>query len=218
VKSKWLTNSLKQEKLQQPLLKMLVEKMFLAEDFNTQNKGIQLFGYTEYKRGKYTFRCHPNYKNEGPWFDYVLIAWEQEETESGYIDDDSMEEKLHEPISMKNNLKPSNIKLIPAKLICFIKNHKNEMNVILHSCLGLSEKLSVLTYKWELEYEKEKKKSLKSPRNFTSDDTSKLSPVYHCVSVDTIQKHCLMIPMHTTSRFLIQVVDQDKWADAFTYS
>ena len=92
------------------------------------------------------------------------------------------------------------------------------MNVIIHSCLDHREKESVLTYKWELEYEEEKKKSLKSTRNCTLDDTSKLSPVYHSVSVDTIQKHCLMIPMHTTSRFLLQVVDQEKWADAFTYS
>jgi len=209
VKSQWITNSLKQQKLQQPLLKMLVDKMFLTKDLNTQNKGIQLFGYTEYKRGKLTFRCHPNYRNEGPWFDYVLIAWEQEGTESGYSDDDSMEEKLHEPIAMKNILNPSNIKLIPAKLICFIKNHKNEMNVIIHSCLGHREKESVLTYKWELEYEEEKNKSVKSTRNCTLDDTTKLTPVYHNVSVDTIQKHCLIIPMHAASIMT---------NDAFTYS
>ena len=92
------------------------------------------------------------------------------------------------------------------------------MNVTIHSCLGHKEKLSVLNYQWELEYGEDKTNYLKSTPNSTLDDTTKLTPVYHNVSVDTIQKHCLMIPMHATSRFLIQVVDQNKWADAFTYS
>ena len=121
IKSQWITNFLKQQKLHQPILKLLVDQMFLSEDLNTQTNGIQLFGYTEYRRENFIFRFHPYDRNEGPWFDYVLIAWDQEEQESECSDEDSMDNKLYEPISMENNLRSSNIKVIPAKMICFIK-------------------------------------------------------------------------------------------------
>jgi len=156
VKSQWITTSLKYQKLHQPILKFLVDQMILSEDITTQKNEIQLFGYTEYRCENLAFCSHPNYRNEDPWFDYVLIAWDQEEQETEHSDEDSMEEKLHEPIYLENNLRSSNIKLIPAKLMCFVKKHKNEMNVIIHSCLGHKEKLSVLTYQWELEYEEDK--------------------------------------------------------------
>ena len=84
------------------------------------------------------------------------------------------------------------------------------MMAIIHSCLDNKEKSSVLTYKWELEYEEIQRKTLQK-RKKEPDDTSNLTPVYHIVSVDTIQKHCLVMPMHSPSRYVMQVVDQNKW-------
>ena len=90
------------------------------------------------------------------------------------------------------------------------------MSAIIHSCLNEKEKLSVITFKWELEYESEPKLNSKRNRKVLEDDTSNRTPVYHNVSVDTIQKHCPMIPLHSKSKYMIQIVDQDKWADAFS--
>ena len=76
----------------------------------------------------------------------------------------------------------------------------------------------MITYLWELEYEEDKAKTVKKNHKSSMDEPSDMTPVYRIVSVDTIQKHCLMIPMHSSSKFLIQVVNKKKWADAFTYA
>src|SRR5687767_4404944 len=118
---------MKDKNLPQPILKLLDDHLFLCEDFYSQQNGIQLFGFTEYRHETLSFHCHPNYQNEGPWFDYVLIAWNQDGQDSESSDEDSMAKKLHNPVATENDVTTRNIKLIPAKLICFIKNHRNEM-------------------------------------------------------------------------------------------
>ena len=216
VKSQWITDSLKHKKLSQSLLNLIVDQIFMPEDIETQYTGIHIKGFTEYQQESFTFWCHPNYRNEGPWFDYVFIAWDQGEKESDGSDDDSMDEKIIKEEITDLHSNPKNLSLVPAQLICFIINHKNEMSTIIHSCLNEKEKLSVITYKWELEYEKQPKLNSQKNKKIIEDDTSNWTPVYHNVSVDTIQKHCLMIPLHLKSKYMIQIVDQDKWADAFS--
>ena len=48
-----------------------------------------------------------------------------------------------------------------------------------------------------------------------SDDSSGLTPVLRIVSVNVLEKHCLMIPYHTKSKYMMHVLDQDKWANKF---
>lgn len=115
-----------------------------------QFEGVQLFGFTEHQCETLTFHCHPNYRNEGPWFDYVMIAWEQEEHYENKSDEDSLGEMLTKPVATMNDMEFRNSKLTPAKFICFIKNQNSEMNVFVHTCLDSKNKLSVLTYQWEL--------------------------------------------------------------------
>ena len=78
--------------------------------------------------------------------------------------------------------------------------------------------MSVLTYRWQLEYLKDKPVTASYKPHECGIDASKLTPVYCAVSVDTLQKHCLMIPYDTNekSRFLMQVVDQNKWWESFS--
>ena len=36
---------------------------------------IELNYFSEYKRKNKVFRAHPNYKQEGKWYDWVMIRW-----------------------------------------------------------------------------------------------------------------------------------------------
>ena len=72
-----------------------------------------------------------------------------------------MEELLHQDVYSDNEIESKNIKLIPAKVISFIKKQNNEMNVIIHSCLDNAKKISVLSFQWELEFEEQPKKRSK---------------------------------------------------------
>ena len=127
-------------------------------------------------------------------------------------------EVLHQHVTTETSLLTSDVNLIPAKNLCFIEDHNGKMFAIIHSCLDNSSEMSVLTYRWQLEYEKDKPVTASYKPYECGIDASNITPVYRLVSVDTLQKHCLMIPYDTkrTSRFLMQVVDQDKWWESFS--
>lgn len=175
---------------------------------------------TEYKRHGITFRCHPNYKNEGPWYDYVLVAWDNPSNatyskEQANMDDNR--EVLDDPVMTEEKDKTSNVLLIPAKIICFVQDINENYFTVIHSCHENSANMSVITYRWQLEYEGESAVWHNLHPHDCLMDAIDLTPIYHVVSVETLQKHCLMIPYKSggRSQFLMQVVDQHKWANSF---
>lgn len=94
----------------------------------------------EYNRQGITFRCHPNYKNEGPWYDYALFAWDQP-SNAKYTKSknksvtDWNEEVLDVPVTTEDCKNTSNVLLIPGKILCFVKDQNDDMFAIIHSCL-----------------------------------------------------------------------------------
>ena len=72
----WVTPSMKGNEASTTLLHTIVQLFFKTQSYQQQLQGVKVRGYTEYTRKGVTFRCHPNYKNDGPWFDYAMFAWE----------------------------------------------------------------------------------------------------------------------------------------------
>ena len=165
-----------------------------------------------------TFKCHPCYKNEEPWFDWVLIAWilPNSHTNSNCMNDNSPD-FLEIPL-MEGNLNAANRRamLIPAKIICIVRDHDKDMFAIIHSCHQHQHKMSVLTYRWEMEYDGVQEKTQKNTQYNENDNDTDMKPIFHKVGIDTIQKHCLIIPYHQTSIFVMEVIDQEHWALAFS--
>ena len=55
---------------------------FLSNETSLKNKEyIDLFSVCIRKKDNLTFRCHPNYQNQGPWYDWVSTKWENDKTE-----------------------------------------------------------------------------------------------------------------------------------------
>ena len=218
----WVTASQKDQGQDESLLKVIVQLFFKPLHVEQQLKGIHLCCHTEYSRQGVTFRCHPNYKNEGAWYDYVLVAWDNPNNDNYSVSrrkasQDCNEDILDVPVTTQEKETTSNVLLIPAKILCFVQDDNDNYFAIIHSCHEHFVKMSVLTYRWQLEYEGDKAVKQKFHPHECDVDASELTPVYHAVSVDTIQKHCLMIPYDTKreSRFLMQVIDQHKWANSF---
>ena len=105
---------------------------------------------------------------------------------------------------------------IPAKLMGFIEDADGEVNAIVHSCLQHRRKTSVLTYRWQLEYKNVRESKQANTQYDDRDNMQEFILVYHKISIDTIQKHCLIIPYEDNSHFVMEVVDQDLWAKAFS--
>ena len=143
----------KNETLSPVLLKLIVTHFLKDQPMSQQYEGIHVYGYTEYSHDGMTFRSHPNYKNDGPWFDFVLIAWtmpsdKTHKKSKQSANDDNSPDYVELPVMKGNKVVGYNkALLIPAKLICFIKDHCNDMYAIVQSCQQQRKKMSVLTYR-----------------------------------------------------------------------
>ena len=109
-------------------------------------KQKQVFVWTEYKKGKYLYRCHPNYNSGGPWYDWALIPCPNRNRDLRYVH----WEERDKPKPRKDskhvnwvNTKYAEIgpHIVPAKIIHFftvrdIETGKDvtELHCIVHAC------------------------------------------------------------------------------------
>ena len=93
-------------------------------------------------------RCHPNYMNEGPWYDWVIVAYEMEESDR--ID------RTHMDFGGKEPFHPEG--MVPCKVLGFVMDGTPEGNIkaIVHTCDFQSfeegRSGSVLIESWRLSY------------------------------------------------------------------
>src|SRR5688572_20730554 len=73
----WITPSMKGKCQDKSLLQTIKKLLFRELLFDQKLQVIKVLCFTEYTRQEITFRCHPNYKNKEPWYDYGLFAWGQ---------------------------------------------------------------------------------------------------------------------------------------------
>ena len=124
--------------------------------------------------------------------------------------------------------------LVPAKIMCFVQCENNPLQAVVHSCHSQSRKVSVLTNHWRLEFQNDEihktdvqdlennsvndsdiGEEIEPPQYHLSDDASEKLPLLRFVSVDVIERHCLMLPYHEKSHYLMQVIDFQKWPSRF---
>ena len=101
----------------------MVHEFFLCLPIKDQYNKLSLFGFTEYRRGDMLFRSHPNYHNDGPWFDHVMVAWDITNEKMKKIkskkkkydnDDDSMQDRLISPVLTADNTTTIDVNIVPA--------------------------------------------------------------------------------------------------------
>ena len=215
----WTT---KQPELDLPEGFLSVLPDFFLNDLSVEEQylGIELKGFTEYNRHGKIFRAHPDYRNEGPWNDFAMIAWSKDtdstSTTDMDTDGDHHQETLNNAVRDVHNNLVRNAELVPARILGFVQDCDDEVYVIIHSCYENSKTESVLTRRWLLEFEEDNNTfdaSLQPGKD--RDDMSDKTPLIRCVNVDCIERHCLMIPYHDKSHFLIELLPQEQWSDKF---
>jgi len=220
-----LTKSDKGNDIDLSILETMVHESFLCLPIKDQYNKLSLFGFTEYRCGEMLFRSHPNYHNDGAWFDHVMVAWDITNEKMKKIkskkkkydnDDDSMQDRLISPVLTADNTAKIDVNIVPAQIFSFVKTSDDALFAILQSCHEKSKKDSVITYCWKREY-KEDQKPLNTDFDpyKIEDDNSLFTLRYRCVSVDSIQRHCLTVPYHPTSKFLMEILEKEKWSKSF---
>ena len=167
-------------------------------------------------------------------------ANEPENDKEASADDDASKAStnvLKNGVQLQNSKISKNIDLVPCQIIGFIDQKENGLKAIIHSCYPQSRKMSVLTNWWHLEFEDESEEDiemlfrsnneaddaaddndLEPPYYKLPDSQTQTEPLIRVVSVDTLENHCLMIPIQHNSQFLLEVIDFQKWPSCFFMS
>ena len=87
---------------------------------------------------------------------------------------------------------------------------------VVHSCYPTFDEESVLTKRWRSKYieDCDNGKSNETPYDPTESNLGK-TPMYHLIPVIDTSGHTLMIPYHSQSKYLFQVIDHSLWGDKF---
>ena len=117
--------------------------------------------YTECNRLSTVYRSHPNYQGKGPWFDWVLVQWE--DRRSTFV--------------------------TPAQLVGFLNTHDNGLCAVIHACdSGSRTKFGVFGHRWTMEKSKHKSKNKDAPAiSFVPVDA--LDGHCHMIPLDLEHKH-----------------------------
>ena len=107
--------------------------------------------------------------------------------------------------------------LIPAEVrIMFQIEGDDTYYALIHSCHEQHHKLLVLTYVWTKQYVGEKIKKLSKLKPYKEFKFGKdKKPLYQIIEIDSIHSHCLLLPLDDTGVQVLQVINTNKWADAF---
>jgi hypothetical protein len=132
----WITASKKNHMISQSILQLIMIHFFHTQSTPNQTEGVCVTGLTEFSSNGMTFRAHPNYKNDTPWFDWVLIAWNISDNNKSSRNMEDSPDYVELP-EMNNGAEIINDKamLIPAKLICIIEDQSKNIFATIHSCL-----------------------------------------------------------------------------------
>jgi len=132
--------------------------------------------HLEYMRNGINFQCHPNYKSNGEWYNWVQVRF------------DTSAQKV------SRRMKGSGMwsaNYFPSKIMCFfVIPQDNTIYAIIHlTCTSDHKKDSILFKRWELE------NSTSIQRN----EQRNVSPNLHVVDVDTFSDPILTVEDYTTT-------------------
>jgi hypothetical protein len=153
---KWLSNQPQYYQLPEPLLQAIVHQRFMLLSRAERLIGKYINGFTKYHRNNTIFRAHPNYCNEKRWYDYVMLAWE-DDSSTQTLDDSSMQDNdsslasasvLQNSVQLEKLNVTKKVNLVLAQTMGFVENDEGSIDAIVHSCHEGSRKLSVLTNRW----------------------------------------------------------------------
>lgn len=92
---------------------------------------------------------------------------------------------------------------IPLELRLFFKcEQEAELYCIVHSCEYSYNQHSVLSVKWKKEY-------------LSQSNVLTREPLYHVISCDSIDSHCLLLPYEYGLEYVLQILHPRAWANKF---
>ena len=153
---------------------------------------------SEYRRGNETFRAHRNYRNKGPWYDWVMFRWEKSTLVTRRLE--CCVEYLDNPmVTQTHDYAPGQIVTF---VLCPVPNETESSQIlaVVKTCSFHHNKDSIFSTIWQQEF----------------DDSLQTMPTLVLVNVDCIVCHCLMFPTNNKEHSCYQEIwHRKRWADKF---
>ena len=153
---------------------------------------VELF--TEYKRNGVLFRAHPNFRKSGPWYDWVMIRYERNTGLNGY------NEYIHknQVYYMDNVDNPEKYEYAPGMILAFA-SIEEEYYAIVKTCQSKCSKDTLITTLWRMDFV----------------DRNNTIPFVLPVNVESIVRHCVMIPTNEQEDLFQEIWFIERWGDMF---
>ena len=179
------------------------------------NESMDLFYFSEYRKDGQIYRAHTDYRQQGPWHDWVMVRWEAETgsfqpdeqvklCHVNYLDEDISESDFEvTDEEEKDTGEPKKFLYCPGQILCFVSPEPGVYHAILKSCDYRFQKCSVFTTLWKQAYE------IPNPRR------NDKKPYIGFIDVDSIVRHVLMIPVDSSGETYQEIWNKTFWAAEF---
>ena len=163
---------------------------------------------------KFVFRAHLDYRQNGPWMDWVMIRWDHGENVQ-WSTEQANECSVHHkdfsfrPFSGYDNFVISIIWLSaldflysPAKILCFTSPKPGTIHAIVECCDFKFKRGSIISTEWK--------------KAFIYHGQNHKTPYISYVDAEAIVRHCLVIPdIRDGSKIYHEIWSRDLWGTEF---
>ena len=154
--------------------------------------------YSEIRKDGNIYRAHSNYRQNGPWMDWVMIRWDHDENVPWSISE-AKECSIHYGDSCDN---PDDFLYSPAKILCFTSPESKTIHAIIECCDFKFKRGSIISTEWK--------------KAFIYHGQNHKTPYICFVDAEAIVRHCLVVPDTKDGTDIYhEVWNRDLWGAEF---
>jgi hypothetical protein len=151
------------------------------------------------------FCCHPDFQQEGPWYDWAIVDYYCEEEDNKKSKKRKKSKKTKQPDEVHHNsFFPEGC--VPAKVLAFVQNDEGRVVAIVHPCeyqtRDEKEMGSVLLEHWSLSFTREAEQPKEADFDYI------LSAKLYAVEIASIYDRCFVVEESPGIKSSIEVLEE----------
>ena len=151
---------------------------------------------TEHQREGQVFRAHPFYRSQQAWHDWCMFRFAKENGDNKNWRERTFPDKVHYGDDDETG---QQFHYAPGKILAFVQHEDESVDAIVLGCHYRHKQSSPISTHWKIQYE----------------DARLQRPYVNFISVDSIVRHCLMIPENDEMNGYHEIWEQELWAESF---
>jgi hypothetical protein len=151
---------------------------------------------TEHQREGQVFRAHPLYRSKQAWHDWCMFRFAKEDGDNKDWHEATFPDNVH---FGDDDETANQCHYAPGKILAFVQQEDDSVDAIVLGCHYRHKQSSPISTHWKIQYE----------------DAGLQRPYVNYISVDSIVRHCLMIPENDELNGYHEIWERELWAESF---